>query len=128
MAVRKSIVLVSGEQKELAVGDALTGLRMGSFFLKTVTDQTIVLMSYATFAIRIKSVKNIKTSAGTVSAAFKINGTNITGLSSVSVTSTTQSPSASALNTMTVGDRLTIVLSSSAGSPTDLEFTLDLEV
>lgn len=66
------------------------------------------------FPCTVKSVE-LYTDAGTATAACKINGTNITSLSSVSVTTTHTSTSATGANTMVAGDDLTLVLSSVSG-------------
>jgi len=77
----------------------------------TVADGTIKI-TYFPFAGTINSVQNIYTSAGTVTVAIKINGTNVTGLSAISVTSSSQDVNATAANTVAVGDEVTIVMSS----------------
>lgn len=89
----------------------------------TAGNDTVYLTTYAPFACTIDSIQNIKTTSGTVTAAVKINGTNVTGLSAVAVTSTVQDVSASGANTVAVGDEITLVLSS-ASSPVGLRGTL----
>jgi hypothetical protein len=79
--------------------------------------------TYAAFAYTVNNVYQIQTSSGTVTAALQINGTNITGLSSISVTSTPQNVTAIAANTVAIGDRVQLVFSSNAGA-TNVNFTL----
>lgn len=90
-------------------------------FIETGSDKTYVLDAYAAYAYTINTLK-IKTASGTATAALKINGTNVTGISAVSISSTIATGTASAANSVAVGDRVTLVLSSSS-SPTDIEFT-----
>lgn len=84
---------------------------------------TIALDAYAGFAYTIVEVDGIATSAGTITAAFKINGTNITSLSAISVTSTPQNVTATGANSVSSTNRLTLVLSSNA-SALNMEFTI----
>jgi hypothetical protein len=87
------------------------------------TDRTYVLDAKAAFAYTINQLRGVKTSAGTLSIAVKINGTDVTGLGAVSVTSTPQDVTATAANVVSAGDRVTLVVSGSS-SPADLELTL----
>jgi hypothetical protein len=92
-------------------------------YIQGATNKTYPLISKKIYPGTVNGVYGIKTGSGTCTVAFQINGVNITGLSAVSVTTTAQDVTASALNTMAAGDRLTIVVSS-ASSPVDLEGTL----
>lgn len=89
---------------------------------ETPTAKIYPLDEYAVAAGTINSLR-IALSAGTATVAIKINGTNVTGLSAVSVTTTQSGTNASAANTYAVGDRITLVVSSPS-SAADLSFTL----
>ena len=112
-----------------AVYDIIETLRqrMIQFGDVAPADGTYALVSKSTQAFTINGIKGLKTSSGTLTLAIKINGTNVTGLSSLSVTSTAQDATATAANNVAVGDRVTAVISSSS-SPADLEATLDITV
>lgn len=84
---------------------------------------TYDINTYAVFAYTINEVYQIQTSAGTVTAAIKINGTAVTGLGAISVSSTPQNVAATAANTVSVGDRVQVVFSGNAGA-TNINFTL----
>lgn len=101
------------------------GLRanQASCYIQTPANGTFTLAAKMTYAGTIDSLKGLKTSAGTGSVTIKINGTNVTGLATLSVTSTTQDATASAANTFVAGDRITLTIASVA-SAADLEFTL----
>jgi hypothetical protein len=77
---------------------------------------TYDLDTYAAFAYTINEVYQIQTSSGTVTAAVKINGTAVTGLSSISVSSTPQNVAASGANSVSVGDHVQLVFSSNSGA------------
>ena len=79
--------------------------------------------TYAAFGYTITNAYQIQTSSGTVTAAIKINGTSVTGLSSISVTSTPQNVTATAANVVAVGNKVQIVFSS-AVSPVNINITL----
>jgi hypothetical protein len=72
--------------------------------------------TYAAFAYTITEVYQIQTASGTVTAAVKINGTVVTGLSAISVSSTPQNVAASGANSVAIGDRVQLVFSSNAGA------------
>lgn len=82
----------------------------------TPDDDTVYLTSYAPYAFTIDSVQNIATSSGTIDAAIQINGTDVTGLGSISVSNTEQDVTASGANTVSIGDKVTLVLSSNASA------------
>lgn len=94
-----------------------------SFYHEACSNKTIALDSKAVAGYTITALQGIKTSSGTITAAVQINGTNVTGLSAIAVTSSAQDATATGSNVVDVGDRVTLVLSSNA-SAVDLEFTL----
>jgi hypothetical protein len=93
-------------------------------FIESPKDKTYPLFqpteSYVIQSLRIKTV------SGTCTAAIQIGGVSVTGLSAVAVTSTPQLVNATALNTVAIGDRATMVISANS-SAVDLEFTMMLE-
>lgn len=104
------------------VYDAVTP-RSISFGAAAGANTTVYLTTYARFACTIDSIQNIQTTSGTISLAVKINGTNVTGLSAVAVTSSSQDVNASAANAVAIGDEITLVWSSNA-SAVDIRGTL----
>ena len=74
---------------------------------------TYVIEFYAMYGYTINSMKIIS-EAGTCTAALKINGTSVTGISAVSVSSTVATGTATAANTVVVGDKITIVTTSNS--------------
>jgi hypothetical protein len=93
------------------------------FLPNLLAGSTYPLDTYAAFGYTVTDVKQIQTSSGTVTAALKINGTAITGLSSISVTSTPQNVAATGANVLSAGDALSLVFSS-LSSPVNIQFTL----
>ena len=77
---------------------------------------TYNLDTYAPFGYTVTEVYQIQCSSGSVTAALKINGTAITGLSSISVTSTPQNVAATGADTVAVGDTLSLNFSSNSGA------------
>lgn len=96
---------------------------MGQFTLDTPIDKTYDALSYATTSGVITGVYGLKTSSGTLTLAIKINGTNVTSLSGLSVSSTPQNVASTGANTFAIGDRITFTVSGSS-SPTDLTGTI----
>lgn len=83
---------------------------------------SITLEASARVPYTINGLYGVATASGTITIAIKINSTSVTGLSAVAVTSTPATATATALNTVAVGDKVTLVLSSNA-SANGLEFT-----
>lgn len=88
----------------------------------TVADGTLYLVEKARFARTINGLYGLKTLAGTCTVTIKINGTSVTGLNALAVTTTTQDATATAANSVAIGDVVTIVIASST-SASDLLFT-----
>ena len=84
-----------------------------SFQLQVGANATFTVSESSNVKYKINSV-SCKTDSGSISAAININGTGVTGLTALSLTTTTANSTATALNTVNVGDRLTVVTSSNA--------------
>ena len=76
-------------------------------------DDTITLRLYAHYAFTINELR-IKTASGTCTVAVKIDGTDVTGISAVAVSSTEATGTATAANSVSVGQTVTLVISSSS--------------
>lgn len=101
-------------------GGNLTGGAVSTgFALNTDTitaDGTYSLVTYMPFAGTLTDIKQIScNSGGSVTLDFKLNGTGITGLTAVAVTSTAGDAAASGGNTFSKGDKLTVTASSTTG-------------
>lgn len=86
------------------------------------TNKTYTLVLYSNKAGTITALKAI-TVSGTLTVAVKINGTPVTGLSAVAVSSVLASAAASAANTFIIGDVISITVSSVA-SPVDFSWSI----
>lgn len=75
---------------------------------------TYVIEYYAAYPYAINQLKIIA-DAGTATAAVKINGTSVTGISAVSVSSSVATGTATAANSVAVGDKVTLVITSPSG-------------
>lgn len=97
-------------------------VRQIDWFVEVPTNKSYTIMA----AAKVNGTVNnftVKTSAGTCTLAIAKNGTNITGLGAIAVTSTVQTVNATALNTFVVGDKLTMTVSANAAAA-NLEFSL----
>ena len=90
-----------------------------------IADGTYIMHTYAVFPFTINSINGLKHTSGTSTLAVKINGTDVTGLSALSVSSTPQNATATAANSVAIGDQITFVVSSGS-SPVDLFSTLSI--
>ena len=82
----------------------------GTYLGDTVTTaQTITLIEYAAYAFTINSLRNLGTVSGSVTGSLKINGNPVTGCNALSLTNTPQDATATAANTVNVGDKITFV-------------------
>jgi hypothetical protein len=81
----------------------------------SLTDLTTIYVDdYAWYAYTITSA-SLRTLAGTCTLTFKINGTNVVGLVSLTGTTSRTQYNASSSNTVSLGQELTIVID---GTPT----------
>jgi len=92
--------------------------------IQTAANATYYLDQYAAYAYTINEIRIISAS-GTVTAAVKIDGSNVTGISAVSVSSSEATGTATAANSVSVGNTVTLVLSSNA-TALDVRFTLKI--
>jgi len=102
---------------------SLTATKQASFFSTAPANDTITLIAYSLYAFTINQLFALSTVSGTIVLTFKINGTDVTGLTSLTASSVAASPTATAANVVAVGDKITLVLSSN-NSAADLEFVL----
>lgn len=72
----------------------------------------------------ITGIYGAKTTTGTVVVTLKINGTAVTGVDGVTLTTTLQNLTATGANTYASGDRITLEYGAVTGSPTNLELTV----
>lgn len=102
-----------------SANDRLIGVQRN---LETPSDSTFSYLTYAPFGFTLSAIK-VKLASGTCSLAIQINGVTVTGLSAISCSSSLVTGTATALNTVNQGDRITMVVSSSS-SPTKFEATI----
>ncbi len=95
----------------------------GNFFASVPINATIIIVPYALYSFTINQLFALATSSGSIVLAVNINGVPVTGLSALTVNSTSQEPEATALNLVEIGDEVTVVLSS-AIIPLDLRFSM----
>lgn len=107
---------ITDMRAEIVPADGYSG------FIEVPASKTYTIDEYAATAGTINSLA-IKLASGTCTVAVKINGTNVTGLSAVAVTSTQSVTAATAANTFTAGQRITMVVTVPSAAA-DLAFTL----
>jgi hypothetical protein len=85
-----------------------------------VVNGTITVIAKAPFALTINSMDyRVGSAGGSFTVAVQIAGVSVTGLSAVVVSSATSSnAAATAANTVTAGQAITVVISATSGSPT----------
>jgi hypothetical protein len=91
-----------------------------------VVNDTVYFVYDAPYAGTINSLTYF-TGAGSFTANAQINGASVTGLGAVAVSSATPATAtATAANTFTAGQRISAVLTSATGSPTDALLSLNV--
>jgi len=88
-----------------------------SGFLEAPADKTYILDESASRDYEIQTF-TAKTVSGTATAAIEINGTPVTGISAQAITSVQSTGTSTGLNSVIVGDRVSLTLSAGA-SPVD---------
>ena len=86
-------------------------------------NQTLYADAKAAFKYVINSILGAATSSGSITLAVNINGSPVTGLSAVSISSTTADINATAANVVNPGDQVTWVFTSNSAA-NDLRFTM----
>jgi hypothetical protein len=86
------------------------------------TDKTYFFVQSAAFTYNINTLI-AKTVSGTLNVAVQINGTPVTGINTLAVSSVEATGTATALNIVAIGDTVTLVVTSSS-SPVDFSFTM----
>jgi len=79
------------------------------------SDATFTIAEYALFGCTIDKAY-YKTDSGTITANVQIGGVSVTGLSALSLTSTQGNSTATAANTVSAGDRVTVVTTSNSSA------------
>ena len=90
-----------------------------------VANGTYIMLYKAPVAFTINSLDSVSTT-GTFTAAIQIAGTNVTGLSAVSVTSSATNTVATGANSVAAGQQITVVITSASGSPTNSVLNLEI--
>ena len=90
--------------------------------IETADDKTYVLDLKAPYAYTINSLA-AKTASGTCTAKLTIDGTDVTGITALAVSSTEDFDDATAANAVSVGDTVALVISSNS-TALDLQFTV----
>lgn len=86
-----------------------------SFQLDLGEDDTFTLSQYSSFGFTVDAAY-YKTDAGTISANVTIDGVSITGLSALSLSAAETNSTATAANTVIVGNTLALTTSANAGA------------
>jgi hypothetical protein len=96
---------------------------MGTVSFVAATNLTLPLISSARYPFTINGLYNLVVGSGSIITSIQINGTNVTGLTGLSTTTTTQNAVATANNQVNIGDRVTLVLSGGTLA-SNYEFTM----
>lgn len=91
-------------------------------YIETPSNNTIVIDESAAYAYSINSLI-AKLSSGTIDASIQIDGTDVTGVDTVGLTSTQSSSLATGANYVAVGSKVTLVLENNS-SAADLGYTI----
>ncbi len=112
--------------EDVTIGEDLIGLIESSILIILVpADRSYPIEQYSQYAYTIEESRH-QTSAGSLTATVTINGTIVEGLDNVTVSGAQESAAATSANSVSIGDKIVVVVSG-ASSPTDLEFALKLK-
>jgi hypothetical protein len=101
------------------------GVLLAQFVFGTIVQNGTFWFAYrAPYAGTIESIDAL-TGTGSFTVDVEINGTGVTGISAVAVTSTPTNMAATGANTFNAGDTIVGVISSASGSPTGAVLSLN---
>lgn len=106
-------------------GSSYAGLIQGQITVPAPVNGTEDVLTYSLFAGTVDGIYGVKTASGTLTLTIKINGTNVTGLTGLSITSTPANYTASGANTFAVGDTITFTFAS-VSTPVNFATTVKL--
>ena len=115
-----SIAALTAAQVNTITGAAV---QQSTVFSALPRNGTITLVAYALKAFTINQLFGLATASGTIDVTIAIDGVAVTGLSGLTASSTAANPSASGANTVSVGEKITVVLANYS-SAVDLEFVM----
>ena len=92
--------------------------------IEVPANKTYTLVGVAKFGFTIENI-SISTTSGTCTASLQINGVNVGGLSSISVTNSNQNISSTSAKTVAVSGTVTLVITSNS-SAADLIFSIGI--
>lgn len=119
-------ITINNEGKDVVISaPGADSSLMGTLFIKTPTNETIILVASAVYPFTINGIDKLSTSSGTVKVTLQINGVNVTGLAGISANSITQDVLATGNNDVNIGDELTVILSDNSAS-SRLRFTMGM--
>lgn len=98
-------------------------VEMFTGFLEAPVAKTYPLVGSAEYAFTINTITTDCVSGSVTSFDLEINGTNVTGIAAVDMTTTEQTDTATAANSVSAGDRVSLVLNT-ISTPVDCEFTV----
>jgi hypothetical protein len=110
-----------GVQTSRNLGELLAQFVLGAI----VTNGTFDFTYKAPYAGSVVSL-DAESVTGTFTLDVTINGTTVTALSGVAITSTPSTTSATGANTFAAGDRISGVISGASGDPTDAVLNLNV--
>jgi len=96
------------------------------FLLPVGYNDTFTFLQSANFGFTVDKAY-YQTATGTITGDVKIEGTSVTGLSALSISSTEGNSTASAAKTVTAGDKITLVTTAGEGSPAVTMMSISLD-
>ncbi len=110
------------------VGSSLNSAGLEEVFvghLVVVVADTLTFDQSAAYAYNIDTMIAV-TSAGSIDVTVQIDGVTVTGMSAVTVDSTEDTLTASALRSVAIGQKVTVIFASPSGGPADFAFTMKI--
>lgn len=111
-AVSTAAAYTDAAKRVISISGAFTFVEDGTYVLELASDRAKTLSSLV-----------VQLSFGTCTVSIQKNGVSVTGLSSIAITTSLQTFTATALNSIAVDDKITMVVTSSVGA-SGLAFSL----
>ncbi len=128
LSLATSTAVTAADTILAAIGKLQAQITINKVFWAQITakapvNDTVPMVTYSPIAATVLELNGVKVASGTLTLELQINGVAVTGLAALAITATPQNFTATAANTIAVGQRAEWVITNASGPPSRLQGT-----